>query len=66
VLIYFDLASKRRVVQHFYSNLLPGGYLFMGHAESLFQVNESFRLVHFLGTTAYSKPTALQAAGAKK
>ncbi len=66
VLIYFDLVSKRRVVQHFYSNLLPGGYLFLGHAESLFQVNDSFRLVHFLGTTAYLKPTASQAAGAKK
>jgi chemotaxis protein methyltransferase CheR len=66
VLIYFDLASKRRVVQHFYSNLLPGGYLFMGHAESLFQVDDSFRLVHFPGTTAYSKPTAAQAGGVKK
>ncbi|MFI5101875.1 MAG: CheR family methyltransferase [Terriglobales bacterium] len=66
VLIYFDLASKRRVVQHFYSNLLPGGYLFLGHAESLFQVDDSFRLVHFPGTTAYCKPTALQAVGGKK
>jgi len=66
VLIYFDLASKRRVVQHFYSNLLPGGYLFLGHAESLFQVNDSFRLVHFLGATAYLKPTPTQAAGTKK
>ena len=65
VLIYFDLASKRRVVQHFYANLLPGGYLFMGHAESLFQVDDSFRLVHFSGTTAYSKPTAAQAGGVK-
>ncbi len=66
VLIYFDLASKRRVVQHFYSNLMAGGYLFLGHAESLFQVDESFRLVHFPGTTAYWKPTAAQAAGEKK
>ena len=66
VLIYFDLASKRRVVQHFYANLLPGGYLFLGHAESLFQVDDSFRLVHFPGTTAYMKPTAGQAGGVKK
>jgi chemotaxis protein methyltransferase CheR len=65
VLIYFDLASKRRVVQHFYSNLLPGGYLFLGHAESLFQVDDAFRLVHFPGTTAYLKPTPAQG-GAKK
>jgi len=55
VLIYFDLASKRRVVQHFHSNLLPGGYLFLGHAESLFQVDDTFRLVHFPGTTSYCK-----------
>lgn len=66
VLIYFDLASKRRVIQHFYSNLLPGGYLFLGHAESLFQVDDTFRLVHFTGTTAYHKPPAALAAGAKK
>src|SRR5271157_4312374 len=66
VLIYFDLASKRRVVQHFYANLLPGGYLFLGHAESLFQVDDSFRLVHFTGTTAYWKATAAQAGGVKK
>jgi chemotaxis protein methyltransferase CheR len=66
VLIYFDLVSKRRVVQHFYANLLPGGYLFLGQAESLFQVDDSFRLVHFSGTTAYWKPTAAQAGGAQK
>ncbi|MGD0215635.1 MAG: protein-glutamate O-methyltransferase CheR [Terriglobales bacterium] len=66
VLIYFDLASKRRVVQHFYASLLPGGYLFLGHAESLFQVDDSFRLVHFTGTTAYGKPAPAAAGGVKK
>jgi chemotaxis protein methyltransferase CheR len=66
VLIYFDLPSKRRVVQHFHSDLMPGGYLFLGHAESLFQVNDTFRLVHFPGTTAYWKPTSGQPGGATK
>jgi chemotaxis protein methyltransferase CheR len=56
VLIYFDLVSKRRVVQHFFSNLLPGGYFFLGHAESLYQVNDQFHLVHLPGTTVYRKP----------
>jgi len=55
VLIYFDMASKRRVVQHFYSNLMPNGCFFLGHAESLYQVNEQFRLVHLPGTTVYRK-----------
>jgi len=56
VLIYFDLASKRRVVQHFYSNLMSGGYLFLGHAESLYQVDDRFHLVHFPGAIGYWKP----------
>jgi len=66
VLIYFDLASKRRVVQHFYANLLSGGYLFLGHAESLYQVDDSFRLVHFPGATAYWKPKNALPGGAQK
>jgi chemotaxis protein methyltransferase CheR len=66
VLIYFDLTSKRRVVQHFFSDLLPGGYLFLGHAESLYQVDDSFRLVHFPGTTGYRKPISPTPAGGKK
>jgi chemotaxis protein methyltransferase CheR len=55
VLIYFDLASKRRVIQHFFNNLLPHGYLFLGHSESLYGVNDDFRLVHLPGATAYVK-----------
>lgn len=57
VLIYFDVASKRRVVQHFFSNLLPGGYLFLGHAESLYQIDEAFQLTQFSRVTAYWKPS---------
>jgi len=55
VLIYFDLASKRRVIQHFYNDLLPHGYLFLGHSESLYGVSNDFRLVHLPGATAYIK-----------
>jgi chemotaxis protein methyltransferase CheR len=55
VLIYFDLASKRRVIRHFYNNLLPHGYLFLGQTESLFGVSDDFRLVHLPGGTAYVK-----------
>src|SRR5215467_9127937 len=55
VLIYFDLASKRRVIQHFYNNLLPHGYLLLGHSESLYGVSDEFRLVHLPRATAYIK-----------
>ena len=55
VLIYFDCRSKQRVIQHFYNNLLPHGYLFLGHAESLHGVSSDSRLVHLPSTTAYVK-----------
>ena len=55
VLIYFDGASKRNVIQHFYNNLLPHGYLFLGHSESLYGISDDFRLVHLPSSTAYVK-----------
>lgn len=63
VLIYFDLASKSHVIQGFYSTLLPQGHLFLGHAESLFQVTTPFRLVHFPQATAYRKGPELTKGG---
>jgi chemotaxis protein methyltransferase CheR len=60
VLIYFDVQSKRRVIQHFYNNLLGHGYLFLGHSESLYGVNDDFRLVHLPSATAYVKPEERQ------
>jgi chemotaxis protein methyltransferase CheR len=57
VLIYFDSTSKRRVVQHFFNNLLPNSYLFLGHSESLFGISGDFKLIHFPGATAYRKST---------
>jgi chemotaxis protein methyltransferase CheR len=56
VLIYFDGKSKTRTVQHFYNGLLPNGYFFLGHSESLYGITAKFHLVHFPGATAYWKP----------
>jgi chemotaxis protein methyltransferase CheR len=55
VLIYFDTASKSKVVQHFYNNLQPYGYLFVGQSESLRSVNDKFKTVHFPGGFCYKK-----------
>lgn len=35
VLIYFDLPTKRRIVERIVRQLRPGGWLFIGHSESL-------------------------------
>ncbi len=34
VMIYFDAGSKKHVFDRLISHLVPGGYLFLGHAES--------------------------------
>ncbi|HWY21649.1 MAG TPA: protein-glutamate O-methyltransferase CheR [Candidatus Acidoferrum sp.] len=57
VLIYFDGASKSKVIHQFFSSLNCGGYFFLGTSESLMNVNEHFHLVHFPGTIAYWKPS---------
>ena len=55
VLIYFDEASKSKVVSKLYNNLLSGGYLFIGHSESLHGISKAFKLVHFNKAIAYKK-----------
>jgi chemotaxis protein methyltransferase CheR len=57
VLIYFDGSSKSKVIDHFFTNLNHGGYLFLGTSESLLNLNDKFHLVHFPGAIAYWKPS---------
>ncbi len=66
VLIYFDGASKKRTVEHFYSGLLPGGYFFLGNSESLYGIYDQFRLLHFPGAIAYWKPAPGEEPGGPK
>lgn len=55
VIIYFDEAMKKRVISAFYDNLLPGGYLMVGHSESLHKISQSYKPVFHPGTIAYKK-----------
>lgn len=34
-MIYFEMETKLALVKRFYDVLRPGGYLFIGHAESI-------------------------------
>lgn len=56
VIIYFDLMSKKRVIEHFYSTLHPGGFLLLGHSESLMNITTAFKLRHFKNDMVYEKP----------
>lgn len=56
VTIYFRLESTRRVVQNFYDALNPGGYLFIGHSETLTSISEKFEPVEVDGVFLYRKP----------
>jgi chemotaxis protein methyltransferase CheR len=56
VLIYLDLESKRRVIETFYEKLRPGGYLLLGHAESLISLSSAFELCHLRHGLVYRRP----------
>jgi chemotaxis protein methyltransferase CheR len=58
VTIYFRLESTRRVVQNFFDSLNEGGYLFVGHSETLTSVNETFEAVEVGGVFLYRKPVS--------
>ncbi len=55
VMIYFDEAEQRRLIDKFHRCLRPDGYLFVGHAESLFGLSDKFRMVHVNNGTAYQR-----------
>jgi chemotaxis protein methyltransferase CheR len=55
VMMYFDEAEQKRLVEKFYRCLNPRGYIFVGHAESLLGLSEKFQMVHRNSGTAYQR-----------
>jgi chemotaxis protein methyltransferase CheR len=61
VLIYFSEERRRDLVQHFYSVLEPGGYLFLGHSESISKMPVKFQAIVLNDCILYRKPTVEEA-----
>lgn len=63
VLIYFDPESRQEVIRTFYDRLDAGGYLLLGHSESLLNVSTDFELVHLSSDMVYRRPVTAGSAG---
>lgn len=56
VLIYFFSEARKKVIENFYHRLNDGGYLLLGHAESLMNISTAFTLKHLKNDMVYCKP----------
>ena len=55
VLIYFDPQEQKKVINKLARALRPGGYLFLGHSESVQGMGPELEFVHHQRGTAYRK-----------
>ncbi|WP_134499802.1 CheR family methyltransferase [Microvirga pakistanensis] len=56
VLIYFDDASRLLAVNNLYDSLHPGGYICLGHTESMSRISKRFELRRFEDAIIYQRP----------
>jgi chemotaxis protein methyltransferase CheR len=64
VIIYFDQGSKKKVIESFHSTLRNGGFLLLGHSESLMNVSTAFALRHLKNDMVYQKTAPAFGGGA--
>jgi chemotaxis protein methyltransferase CheR len=58
VLIYFDDTSRRLAAENLYDCLRPGGYICLGHSETMSRISPLFRVCRFSDAIVYQKPEA--------
>ncbi|HXN23284.1 MAG TPA: protein-glutamate O-methyltransferase CheR [Candidatus Dormibacteraeota bacterium] len=58
VMIYFSEERRAALIQQFYEYLAPGGYLFLGHSESIARVSVKFQAIVLGDCILYRKPAA--------
>lgn len=56
LLIYFDDASRRQAAESFFDVLRPGGFICLGHSESMSRISSLFRIRKFPQAIVYQKP----------
>lgn len=56
VIIYFDKEAKKKLIASFYDKLREGGYLLLGHSESLINISNAFELLTLKNDMVYRKP----------
>ena len=56
VLIYFDDASRRIAAENLYESLLPGGYICLGHTESMSRISPLFDVCRYDDAIVYQRP----------
>lgn len=56
VLIYFDDAARKAVMANFYDSLNPGGYIYLGHSESVTRISSAFEIKRAGGFIVHQKP----------
>ena len=63
VLIYFDDNSRRTAAENFYEALLPGGFICLGHTESMSRISSLFEARRFADAIVYQRPSGAAASG---
>ncbi len=58
LLIYFDDVSRRRTAEHFFDALNPGGFIALGHSESMARISGLFTPRKFPEALVYQRPLA--------
>lgn len=56
MLIYFDDASRRIAAENLYENLAPGGFICLGHTESMSRISPLFEVRRFADAIVYQRP----------
>jgi chemotaxis protein methyltransferase CheR len=62
VLIYFDDESRRVAAENLYDNLLPGGFICLGHTESMSRISPLFEVCRYSEAIVYRRPEELRRA----